>query len=500
MRADETALDAVAVFGSSDVAGTVEGNMATVFGSSKLTGEVEENMATVFGSSMMTGKVGENMATVFGSSKMDGQVGGNMVTVFGDTDVNGTVDGNLVTVFGSLKLGSNAVVNEGCVAVFGRVDRDPHASLANEPFVVLPWFGFLTDYIRAGPFLGRPLPPGSLLAWIVVALHFVLYFLVALVLPKPTAACVRQLDQRFLASFGMGLLVMPVIILLMIILSTTVIGIILIPFIIILEIALAVLGTTATLQFFGLGINRRFSGSTEVSPALGFLTGFGLVTLLYMVPVVGGLLWLALRPPALGAAVLALFGSFKRNGNGAAKSPAEGIPVCTAPPATATPASFGAANMAAAEGQAESTLAAGTPSTAPALSPAAPADPAVTVMPRAGFWIRLAATTLDFVLLVWLIPFVQGFFPFVWLGYHVAMWSWRGTTIGGLVCSLKLVRVNGQPVNFGVALVRGLASVFSTVVLFLGFFWAGWTRQRQSWHDIIAGTVMVRAPKTMSLI
>jgi hypothetical protein len=109
MQAYETASEAVAVFGSTEVAGTVQGNLATVFGSST-----------------MTGSVGENMATVFGSSKMDGHVGGDMVTVFGNTEVNGTVEGNLVTVFGSIKLGSNAVVNDQCVAVFGPVERHPN--------------------------------------------------------------------------------------------------------------------------------------------------------------------------------------------------------------------------------------------------------------------------------------------------------------------------------------------------------------------------------------
>ena len=121
-------------------------------------------------------------------------------------------------------------------------------------------------------------------------------------------------------------------------------------------------------------------------------------------------------------------------------------------------------------------------------------------MPRAGFWIRLAATALDFILLVWLIPFVHVLFPFFWLAYHVAMWAWKGTTVGGIVCHLKLVRMDGRPANFAVALVRGLAGVFSAVALFLGFFWVGWTRERQSWHDIIAGTIMVRVPSAISLI
>ena len=83
---------------------------------------------------------------------------------------------------------------------------------------------------------------------------------------------------------------------------------------------------------------------------------------------------------------------------------------------------------------------------------------------------------------------------------HVGMWAWKGTTIGGIVMGIKVVRLNGAPVDFSVALVRSLSSFFSAVVLFLGFFWTGWDREKQSWHDKIAGTIVVRVPKGMSLI
>jgi uncharacterized RDD family membrane protein YckC len=60
--------------------------------------------------------------------------------------------------------------------------------------------------------------------------------------------------------------------------------------------------------------------------------------------------------------------------------------------------------------------------------------------------------------------------------------------------------VDGQPVTFWVALVRSLASFFSALALFLGFFWAGWDREKQAWHDKIAGTMVVRLPKGAGLI
>jgi uncharacterized RDD family membrane protein YckC len=123
-------------------------------------------------------------------------------------------------------------------------------------------------------------------------------------------------------------------------------------------------------------------------------------------------------------------------------------------------------------------------------------------MPRAGFWIRLTATALDFIALCWILmlPYVDSFFLFFWLAYHIGMWSWKGTTIGGIVCNLKVVRLNGSDADLSVCLVRGLAGIFSALPLLLGFFWAGWTSERQSWHDKIAGTVIVRVPKGISLI
>ncbi len=269
----------------------------------------------------------------------------------------------------------------------------------------------------------------------------------------------------------------------------------LVPFIGLAETALVILGKTATLEFFGFQLLRGFGRKSEQPPLPAFLIGFVLVTLLYMVPVVGLLLWLILRPFSLGAAVLACGVAMRRNGNGHAP----GIPVPprmpSPTPADSTPGTAGFASSGAA--------------TASLAGEAAPAEPGpaappvdVAVMPRAGFWIRLVATTLDFIALCWILmlPHVDSFFLFFWIAYHIGMWSWKGTTIGGVVCNLKVVRLDGRDADVSVCVVRGLASVFSALPLLLGFFWVGWTAERQSWHDKIAGTVIVRVPKGLSLI
>jgi uncharacterized RDD family membrane protein YckC len=64
---------------------------------------------------------------------------------------------------------------------------------------------------------------------------------------------------------------------------------------------------------------------------------------------------------------------------------------------------------------------------------------------------------------------------------------------------LRIVRIDGQSLSPGVAVIRLLGSVFSLAVVGLGFFWAGWSADKQSWHDKIAGTTIVRLPRSAAL-
>lgn len=139
----------------------------------------------------------------------------------------------------------------------------------------------------------------------------------------------------------------------------------------------------------------------------------------------------------------------------------------------------------------------------PVAAPVPPtAVPEALSLPRAGFWERMGAGFLDIVLVSILGGLVGG--PplgfLVALAYFAGMWAWKGTTIGGIVLKLKVVRLDGQPVTFPVALVRGLAAAFSIIVCFLGFLWIAWDNDKQGWHDKIAGTAVVRLPHTQSLV
>jgi uncharacterized RDD family membrane protein YckC len=136
--------------------------------------------------------------------------------------------------------------------------------------------------------------------------------------------------------------------------------------------------------------------------------------------------------------------------------------------------------------------------------------PDVDALSRAGFWPRLVAGLMDFalvflldrMLVFFLHRYAEGPFPFflVVLAYFSGMWAWKGMTVGGVVMNLRVVRLDGQPVSFGVALVRALGGAFSVIVFLLGFLWIAWDKERQGWHDMIAGTVVVAPRRRTSLI
>ncbi|MBX5463192.1 MAG: RDD family protein [Steroidobacteraceae bacterium] len=85
-------------------------------------------------------------------------------------------------------------------------------------------------------------------------------------------------------------------------------------------------------------------------------------------------------------------------------------------------------------------------------------------------------------------------------GYGAVMWKLKGTTIGGIVFGLKVVRVDGRPIDWATATVRALSCFLSLVVAGLGFIWIAFDPGRQAWHDKIAGTAVVRVPKGVSLL
>ena len=67
-----------------------------------------------------------------------------------------------------------------------------------------------------------------------------------------------------------------------------------------------------------------------------------------------------------------------------------------------------------------------------------------------------------------------------------------GQTIGKMIFGLRVVTIDGQVPSFPRALARTIVYALSAIPFFLGFIWVGFTSSKRSWHDLIAGTMVIR--------
>lgn len=74
--------------------------------------------------------------------------------------------------------------------------------------------------------------------------------------------------------------------------------------------------------------------------------------------------------------------------------------------------------------------------------------------------------------------------------------SWRrgGQTMGMRAWRLRVVDAKGSPPTTRAVALRYAVATLSLLMLGLGFAWALLEPQRRTWHDLAAGTVVVRLP------
>ena len=403
----------------------------------------------------------------------EGETAHDVVVMGGEATIEGTVTGDLVVLLGKAKLGSNAVVRRDVVVVGGTLEADPLARTGRDRVVIggneeflryLGWLKWPAQWFNAGLLMARPLPHQYVWSWVVAAIALLLYVFLAVLFPRQVQATVAILDEKPGASLFAGLLAFALAGPLFILLAITVVGLIIVPFIICGLVAAFLFGKVAVYRYAGQQMGAQLGWAALQKPLIALLVGALLFCLLYTVPVLGFLVWGAVATLGMGAVLLAVF---KRS----PRPPPEGA-------STAAGAITGMAP--------------------PHLDSPEPS----ALLPRVGFWWRTLATALDLALVGMVMATVfhrPRWFLLAWVAYHLILWSWRGITVGGIILGLKIVRTDGQPMNFAVALVRLLGAFFSAAALGLGFFWAGWSRDKQSWHDKIAGTIVVKSSRPTAL-
>ncbi len=425
------------------------------------------------GVTLEEGMTAKDVVVIFGSADLRGTVQGSVAVVGGSVRLFGTVEDDLVSI-GSAWLGPNAVVKGDAVTVGGSMTLEKGAKVLQDkvelsllrPFENFPW---IKDWLRYGLLWARPLPHQLPWAWGVAAGFLILALLTAACLPVPVERCRAALEERPMHAVAAGLLGLTLTGPLAFVLLSSIVGIVVLPFLACALLAGAYVGKVALCGTAGsrLGKGLGVEGLSRPLPAV--LIGTSLLTLFYAVPLLGLMAWALAGTIGLGAALMAAFEALRGE---------EGDPkVAVGNPLVAAPA----------------------PSQGAAPAPAASDS---TLLPRAGFWVRAGATAIDamvFIVAAAILPVLTvGLIG--WALYQIGFWTWKGTTLGGIVFGIKGVRLDGRPMDFTVALIRHLASYLSLLALGIGFFWAGWDPERQTWHDKIAGTTVVRVPKGEALI
>jgi len=445
------------------------------------------------------------------NARVFGRAHDSVVAIFGDVEINGgEVGDTVVAILGQVRLTNQAKIKGDVVAIGGPIDVSDDSSIEGTSHPIdIGWFGgpnlnrFKAWFIHCVLKL-RPLAIQVPWVWTVGGVIFLIYLFVGALFPRPVLACVGELTRRPITTLVLGGVSLMLLSVIFVILVATGIGLLIVPFLLAASFFGLIIGKVATLEWLGLSIARQFGGEALAKPLIGLVVGGLLFMVLYLVPVLGLVTFGVFTVWAVGCSVTAAFSGLRK------EAPERPAPRAAAPPAAPTASPVSPVTS----GTAVNTTEAFPGTTGPVASPSPtmPASPApiapqpgvpeALAYPRAGFWERLGAGCLDIILIGILAVFFHHPLPGLLLGlvYFVGMWTWRGTTIGGIVLGLKVVRADSQPLTLTTAIVRALAGTFSIVVFFLGMFWIAVDSEKQGWHDRIAGTLVLRLPRSAPLV
>ena len=457
---------------------------------------------------------------VFGSAVVEGEVCGDLVVVLGNVELASTayVRDTLTVVGGTFTAAPGAEVAGDLVVVGGAMDVPPTFVPGREQVLIgLPILGDrlmgFVPWLTRGLLYGRLIVPDLAWNWYVVGITLFVVLMLNLLFPRATQLSTAVIQSRPLSAFAAGLLVLllsgPVVTLL----AVSIIGTAIVPVVMLGMFAAWLVGSIAVARWIGTSLIAQDDPESRGESTRSLLIGFAVKVVAYMIPVVGITVWSLAGVLGLGAATLAFVGAFR------AENPRRTPPVMPPPPPPSGPGD--PADWSRSSAAASASAAAMPPSGPPESgtddwpvheepprgdtlrdTPLPPID--LRRFPRGAFLERLAALTLDAILVAIVNGVLDltnrdGAFVILLVAYHVVFWAWKGTTIGGIICQLRIVRVDGRSLTFSDALVRALTGVFSAGALGIGFLWILRDEQRQSWHDLVAGTYVVKVPRAFPL-
>jgi uncharacterized RDD family membrane protein YckC len=121
--------------------------------------------------------------------------------------------------------------------------------------------------------------------------------------------------------------------------------------------------------------------------------------------------------------------------------------------------------------------------------------------PRAGFWRRLGAALIDGLITAIVVGILsaalRGAGYALGIVLSIAYFVYfeggaSGQTLGKRALGIRVIDAEtGGPIGYGRAFIRWVGRILSTIPIYLGYLWMLWDREKQTWHDKLAGDVVV---------
>lgn len=235
------------------------------------------------------GETVQDVVVVDGPVRISGRVRGDLVVVRGALTIRGRVDGDVLTVADRATLASGARVGGDFAYVAERPRVSRRATIAGE--------------LKRGNPERAAAPLGAATAaafWLAVSVSALVLGLLLLWLAPRAADAVRETGRtRVGASIGLGVALLIGLPIVAVLALVTVVGIPLGAALLLVLLPLYWIGYTTSAWMLG----RRLVGPPR-NRALAFLAGIVILRLLALIPVLGGLVWLAATVFGLGALFL----------------------------------------------------------------------------------------------------------------------------------------------------------------------------------------------------
>jgi len=253
-----------------------------------------------------------------------------------------------VSVGGSVTVQEGAAAHRDLVVVGGPLEA-PAAFAAGGAQIVIG-SGMLGGSLNAVvPFLSRGLLWGRVIVpelpwiWGVLALFFLLYAVLNLIFDRPVRACAATLQNRPLTTFGTGLLVLLLMGPVCVLLAFSIIGIAVVPFVICALIAGGMIGKVSVARLIGMTAVEEDPDGSRAHAARSFVIGFAVLTIAYMIPLLGIITWGIAGVMGLGSAALTFMAAYRREApvRTPATVPPAPMPPPSMPPPSMRPASPG---------------------------------------------------------------------------------------------------------------------------------------------------------------